>query len=257
MRFIEPQEHTSSVHRWLRSSLGKALIRQESRIIEDTLDGIFGEQLLQIGLWGEARGFLKYSRTQRSAVLAGPERIDAGERPDLIANSYRLPIASESIDAVLLPHTLDYCDRPHDVLREVHRVLRADGHLVILGFKPAGLWGLRRLLPGPGLPPGAPHLISDRQLSDWIRLLDLRIQGLTRYFFRWPIPGNRGPSSKTWEHRGQRWWPELAACYMLTAQKRVYTLTPIRQRWLSTPKVVGGLVKPTTRLSRIRFDKEN
>lgn len=254
MRFFEPREQTSTVQRWLRSSLGRALVSEESRIMEMTLDGIFGEQMLQIGMWGDARAFMKFSRTQRSAVFADPGTEPA---PDIIGHSYRLPIASESVDAVLLPHTLDYCDRPHDVLREVQRILRADGHIVILGFKPGGLWGLRRLIPGRGLPPGVQHLISDRQLSDWVRLLDLRIQGMTRYFFRWPIPGNRGPSSATWERRGQRWWPELSACYMLTAQKRVYTLTPIRQRWLSTPKVVGGLVKPTTRLSRIRFDKKS
>ena len=254
MRLFEPRKQNSTVQRWLHSSLGRALVRQESRIIEDALDGIFGEQLLQIGLWGEARAFLKFARTQRSALLSCA---DCVEGADIVGHAYRLPIASDSVDAVLLPHTLDYCDRPHEVLREVRRVLRADGHLVILGFKPAGLWGLRRLIPGYGIPPGIESLISDRQLSDWIRLLDLRINGLTRYFFRWPIPGNRGSSSTDWERRGQRWWPGLAACYMLTAQKRVYTLTPVRQRWLSRPKVVGGLVKPTTRLSRIHFDKDS
>ena len=75
---------------------------------------------------------------------------------------------------------------------------------MILGFKTGGLWGLRRLIPGAGLPPGADHSISDRRLRDWLQLLDLRIHGVTRYFFRWPLPGNRGASSPNWERRGQR-----------------------------------------------------
>jgi len=66
--------------------------------------------------------------------------------------------------------------------------------------------------------------------------------------------------SKKWEQRGQRWWPELSACYMLTAQKRISTLTPVRPLWRTKPKVVAGLAEPSTRtspLSRIRFDQDS
>jgi SAM-dependent methyltransferase len=165
-------------------------------------------------------------------------------------------VADRSIDVVFLPHTLDYSDdRSHAILREADRVLTPHGHLVVLGFKPGGLWGLRRLIPGAGLPPGAERLISDRQLSDWLQLLDMRIQGLTRYFFRWPLPGVKRQSSTVWESRGQRFWPELAACYMLVAQKRVVTMTPIKKPWRSRPKVVGGIAEPSRRVSRIRFDR--
>ncbi|MDZ7644062.1 MAG: methyltransferase domain-containing protein [Woeseiaceae bacterium] len=165
--------------------------------------------------------------------------------PDAIGRPYRLPVLSDSMDAVLLPHTLEFSSRPHAIVREVHRVLRADGHLFVLGFKPGGLWGLRRLIPGAAMPPAVDTLISDRQLSDWLQLLDLHIHGLTRYFFRWPLPGNRTSDSQAWEQRGRRWWPELAACYMLSAQKRVVPLTTVRMPWRNKAKAVGGLAKPT------------
>ena len=120
--------------------------------------------------------FMRFTRTQRCAVIA--ETPDG--RPSAIGDFHRLPVESDSIDAMLLPHTLDYSDRPHEILREVDRVLRADGHIVILGFKPAGLLGLRRLIPGGGMPPGADHLISDRRLRDWLKLLDMRVRGSLR-----------------------------------------------------------------------------
>ena len=202
---------------------------------------------------GRKNTFLRYARTQRTLCVASA---DGELQPDAVGRLHRLPVASDSVDVVFLPHTLDYSDdRSHAILREVDRVLTAHGHLVILGFKPGGLWGLRRLVPGAGLPPGPAQPVSDRRLSDWLQLLDMRIQGLTRYFFRWPLPGNRGASSPTWERRGRQFWPELAACYMLTAQKRVVTMTPVKQPWRSRPKVVGGIVEPTTRVSRIRFDR--
>jgi len=244
-----------SATQWLSSPLGEALLAQESRVVEEALDGIFGEQCLQLGLWGDDKTFLRHARTQRTAVIDSAAPVGAALAA--IGDMHRLPIANDSIDCVLLPHTLDFSDRPHAILREVHRVLRSDGHLLVLGFKIGGLWGLRRLIPGAGIPPGADHMISDRRLRDWLQLLDLRIHGMTRYFFRWPLPGNRGASSPNWERRGQRLWPELAACYMLTAQKRVSTLTPVRPRWLRKPKVVAGLAGSTNRVSRIRFDQNS
>lgn len=252
---MDPSSHyPQSTEQWLLSPLGEALLLQESRLLEEALDGIFGEQCLQLGLWGDAKTFLRHVRTQRYALI---DAAPVADGLSAVGELHRLPVASDSIDCVLLPHTLDFGDRPHAILREVHRVLRSDGHLIVLGFKTGGLWGMRRLIPGAALPPGTPHLLSERRLRDWLQLLDLRIHGLTRFFFRWPLPGNGGPSSPNWERRGQRLWPELAACYMLTAQKRVSTLTPVRQRWLRKPQVVAGLAGSTNRVSRIRFDENS
>jgi len=239
---------------WLQTPLGAALLQQEIRVVEEALDGVFGEQCLQLGSWGENRTFMRFTRTQRCCLIA-ESSIGA---PCAVGQLHQLPVESDSIDAVLLPHTLDYSDRPHAILREVDRVLRRDGRVIILGFKPVGLWGLRRLIPGAGIPPGADHLISERRMKDWLQLLDMRIEGTSRYFFRWPLPGNKARGSNKWERRGQAWWPELAACYMLSAQKRVSTMTPVRPLWRRNPKVVAGLAEPSTRssqISRIRFDR--
>ena len=247
-------DHAST--EWLSTALGESLLAHEQRVVEEALDGIFGEECVQVGQWGDPRGFLKYSRTQRSHLFAGALPDEAQPGTVVVGEPHKLPIEDDAVDCVLLPHTLDYSDRPHAILREVHRVLRPNGQLVLLGFRPGGLWGLRRLVPGAGLPPGADHTISDRRLSDWLKVLDMRIQGISSYFFRWPLPGLKGAASPAWESRGQRWWPEFSACYLMAAQKRVTTLTPVRPRWKKKPKVVAGLVEPSTRVSRIRFDPD-
>ena len=251
---VESSHYPESVQNWLKTPLGEALLRQEARVAEEALDGMFGEQCLQLGMWGDELTFTRFTRTQRCAVIA---ESNGNTRPSAIGQLHRLPVASDSVDVVLLPHTLDYSDRPQAILREADRVLTAHGHIVMMGFKIGGLWGVRRLVPGAGLPPDTVNLIAERRLRDWLQLLDFRVQGLTRYFFRWPLPGLKNTPSPKWEHRGRRWWPELAACYMLTAQKRVSTLTPIRPVWSAKPKVVAGLVKPTNRVSRIRFEQDD
>ena len=243
-----------SVKQWLATPFGAALLQRESRVVEESLDGIFGEQCLQLGLWGEPNLFLRHARTQRKwHIDEGPADTGAAA----VGQFHRLPVQDDSIDCVILPHVLDYSDRPHAILREVDRVLTAHGHVIILGFKTGGLWGVRRLIPGAGLPPEAQHLVPERRLRDWLQLLDMRIHSNVRYFFRWPLPIIRGASSPQWELRGQRWWPELAACYMLTAQKRVSPLTPVKPVWRRKPKVVAGLAEPTHRVSRIKFDPKS
>lgn len=245
----EGRAAAEAVDGWLATPLGQALLAREARLVGDLLEGVFGEYALQLGRWGEPGAYLRGARTQRTLSLSDTDGALVDPAPGAIGRPYRLPLVSDSMDAAILPHTLEYSSRPHAILREVHRVLRADGYLIVLGFKPGGLWGLRRLVPGAGMPPAVDTLISDRQLSDWLQLLDLYRLASTPYFFRWPLPARRVSDTQVWEQRGGRWWPELAACYMLAAQKRVVPLTTVRRPWRSKPKVVTGLVKPTTRVS--------
>lgn len=250
----EPQTFPQTPIEWLMTPLGQSLLAQETLLIEETIEDVFGEECVQVGLWGDAGQFTQYSRTQRNTLLVGPDETGSAAGSFAIAESHRLPVASDSVDSIILPHTLDYSLHPHAVLREVHRVLRAGGHLTLLGFRPGGLWGLRRLIPGAEFPPGAEDLLSDRVLRDWMKLLDMRIFGVERYFFRWPLQGNSSTST-LWERRGRRFWPEMSACYMISAQKRVSTLTPVRPQWNKKAQVVGGLAGISRRVPRIRFDR--
>ncbi|MEM8548573.1 MAG: class I SAM-dependent methyltransferase [Pseudomonadota bacterium] len=222
--------------------LGRRLLNSEYDMLEQALDGVFGEHLLQIGRWGSTRGVLPFARTQRATTVYGP-----GERGHVAADFSQLPFDSDSVDAIVLPHTLDITAAPHDVLREVHRVLRSEGRLILLGFKPFGLWGVRRLWSRRRFPPCVNQVLGDRMLRDWMQLLDLRIEQHERFFFGMPFARMAGGPSSEWEALGRRWFPELAACYLVQARKRVTTLTPIVPRWRHRARVVGGVAEPTLR----------
>ena len=118
----EPLARFAAVDNWLETPFGKSLLAREARLVEESFDGIFGEQCLQLGIWGEANTFLKFARTQRSALIADWPNVTGGEKPGAIGHLHRLPVATDSVDAVLMPHTLDYSDnRSHAILREADR----------------------------------------------------------------------------------------------------------------------------------------
>jgi SAM-dependent methyltransferase len=235
---------------WFDTPLGRRCLAAEQRVVRRTLDTVFGEQLLQIGVWGPHDAFLRYARTQRRALIDW--RSDVGA--DLVTELDRLAIASDSVDAVLLPHTLELTDSPHGLLREVDRILRADGHLVTLSFKPIGLWGLRHALSPHDYPPGKRRMIREHRLRDWLELLSYDIGPRRRYCHSLPITSLSRFGRLTEDSWLARWLPILSAGYLLRARKCVYPLTPIRPAWKQPRlRAVGGLVEPSARTSQSRL----
>ena len=234
----------TSVTEWLATPLGRRCLANEQRLVRGALERVFGEQLLQIGAWGGRNSFLRYARTQRRALVDWRPGVAA----DLISDPEQLAVVSDSVDAVLLPHTLERTASPHALLREVDRVLRPDGHLVVLSFASAGFWGLRHLVSAHGYPQGREHVIREGRLRDWLELLSFDVPAATRYCHTLPLESVKQVRLLPREEWAQRWLPFFSGGYLVRAQKRVQPLTPIRL-WRRQPRlrVVGGLVEPTTR----------
>src|SRR5215510_299939 len=149
---------------WHASPLGELLREAERRVIADALEDVFGQQLLQIGAWGEPGHLVEAARTQRSAVIGS----SAGAGAQIQSKASELAVASDSVDAVLLPHTLEFEPDPYAVVREVERILIAEGRLIVLGFSPFSPWGVRHRAGSDGFPPGLARLISERRLREWL-----------------------------------------------------------------------------------------
>ncbi|CAN5356727.1 methyltransferase domain-containing protein [soil metagenome] len=229
----------TAIHKWLRTPLGQDLRVTEEHVVSHALEQVFGLQLLQIGDWGKPGCLLSNARTQRKAMIG-----DAGGT--ILGDPTDLGIASDSIDAALLPHTLELSEEPHRVLREAERVLCGEGCLIVLGFNPYGSWGLRRALSRGRFPPGIAQFISERRIRDWLKLLGFEIECVRHYLFAPPF--RRRSSAREPERIGRErphYQRFLAAGYLVKAKKHVYTLTPIRPRRLSPRKVMGGLIEPS------------
>jgi SAM-dependent methyltransferase len=137
------------------------------------------------------------------------------------------------VDLVVLPHALELARDPHQTLREVERVLVPEGRVVIAGFNPASLWGLRqrggRMVRGMGFGrdrslylPRAGDFIGYWRLRDWLRLLGFEVEVGRFGCWRPPFKTERWLDRCAWmDPVGDRWWPVLGAVYFVQAIKRV------------------------------------
>jgi SAM-dependent methyltransferase len=219
-------------------------VAAESELLREALEDVFGWELLQIGAWGPGRVLLGNSRTRRQTVLAS---LELGAGADIIGRATHLPINSDAMDAVLLPHTLEFAADPYAIVREVDRVLTGEGQLLVLGFAPWSPWGFRARFSRSGFPPGIRRVLSERRVREWLVLLGYEVVASRHYLFANPWGSGAAPGEGTGRYLRRGFNPLPAGAYLMKARKRVYTLTPIRPRLREKPKVLGGLVKPTTR----------
>ena len=229
---------------WWTSQPGRYLLGWEQAWIDEVVSDVFGFHALQLGL--PSLDGLRANRMPHrwlACSAATALEADVSQSVSMICEYDALPFASQSLDLVVMPHTLELSRDPHLALREAERVLVPEGRLMITAFNPASWWAMRSaksgsefihpasgaagqvsgglLAQGPGWPPRS-QMLGFRRLRDWLRLLSFEVEA-ARF-------GRFGPrvESAVWQHRwswlepvGQRWWPVFGAVYGLTAVKRV------------------------------------
>ncbi len=226
---------------WFQTPLGQRLLSEESDVLQQTLPHLFGYHLLQIGNLGYG-SLLESSRIRHRCVLSLSADTIYKPYSSVYASADTLPIAPDSIDVVLLPHVLEFEENPHDILREVERVLIPEGHVVILGFNPMSLWGLWRLFSNKKAP-WCGKFLPLLRIKDWLALLGFDLKQQQTFFFALPFRNDRFKYYMAlFEKIGSRWAGNLGVVYMVVAKKRVATLTPIKPKWLTQPALVTEVV---------------
>jgi SAM-dependent methyltransferase len=219
-------ERAASLYAWYRRPLGRALAEAELAALTGQLTNLFGYHMLVIDppweqcVLDESR---IANRVIQSVVPASTTGVGLSADPD------QWPIMTDSVDAVVLPHTLELSANPHQVLREADRSLIPDGHLVIIGFNPFSLWGVRRLFSwrGRALPWGA-RFRSLHRIKDWLGLLGFDTLHSQYLFQRPPLQSRRVLSRLQFmEPAGGAGFMPLSACYILVARKRTVVMTPL------------------------------
>lgn len=239
-----PGETCQRFREWYAYGLGQALAQEEQKVLAETLPTLFGYHLVQVGRFMDT-GYLKESYI-RHKIVTGFDAKDNGFAPDMYALPSQLPVQSDSVDVVILPHTLELDSDPHQVLREAERVLVPEGHVVVLVFNPWSWWGIRRLLSfgRKKSMPWCGRFISPMRAKDWLELLGFEVCSVKTFFHRPPIKNrNMLRRLRFIERFGQRLWPAFGGVTLYVAKKRVIKLTPIMPRWRRGRLLAPGLIE--------------
>ncbi|MCF2133226.1 MULTISPECIES: class I SAM-dependent methyltransferase [Burkholderiaceae] len=231
---------------WTESPPGRYVLAWEQSQLDRLVSDMFGYYALQLGLPQldalrenrmPCRGLVLDAASGASAPYRLPDQNSHGaadtgqrhappQRETLWCDFLDLPFESQSVDLLILPHTLEFTRDPHRLLREAERVLVPEGRLVIVGFNSLSLWGMRQSISrrgGRAFVPAAHDLIAFTRMKDWIKLLGFELDRGRFGCYRPPV------NTETWlaryafmEAAGDRWWPIFGATYMITAIKRVH-----------------------------------
>ena len=235
---------------WLETPPGAYLLAWERAQFDLAVSDVFGYHALQLGLpeldaLQANRMPHKWLSLSAMSGLAPGQAAPGGMasgRAALIADPPSLPFPESSLDMVAMPHTLELCGDPHSALREVARVLVPEGRVVISGFNPASLWGLRqrrdhfnqRFGRDALFLPGAGEYIGYWRLRDWLRLLDFDVESAHFGCYRPALGNQKWLDRFDWMDRaGKRWWPIFGAVYFLVAVKHLRGMRLLEPGWKS------------------------
>ena len=234
---------------WLGRSPGRELMELEVARIEALLEEVFGYYLIQVGWSANYFDALDRSRIHRHLALEAA--VPVGYRGRVIlGDPLAMPIRNESVDAVFLPHSLDFCQDPRALIAEAERILIPEGRILLLGLNPWSLWGLVAVLRRrSGEVPWCGSFLPPRRVGTWLQEQGFEIE--VREFIQWrpPLP-HAGLLRRLefLESLGHGPWSPLAGVYLLRAVKRVSAPTLVGPLWSKGRALLPkGQAEPTVR----------
>lgn len=247
-------ESQPQLQAWYSSELGQSILNPMMDRLDHILPTVFGYQGLQLGELNQERSFFDSAGIHRPLVLAAPDRpadqSTSSALPNITSSTgsstassrssaqfsgdvMNLPIASDVMKLVIMPHTLDFCADPYQALREADRILTNDGHIIIIGFSPWSFFGLRKaLIRWKRQVPWNARFYPRNRVTDWLSVLSYRVDYKQAFFLRPPIRSPRILKRLQVLEKNQRWLGFFGAVYLLHAKKQTIPLIPAKRLWL-------------------------
>lgn len=218
------------MHHWYQTDLGSALIDIEKQCLKQVFRNKFGHHLIQLDSG--------YYQPMVSSAPVGCQTLvswhdNRAPCPLIRAIPEQLPFRPDSVDQLLLHHTLDVCDEPHRVLREAVQALAPGGHLVIVGFNPRSMWIFRKWMSlFSSQLPWVGRFLRVGRLEDWLKVLDLVVDERYSLFHLPPINSHKWLNRLRWLDRLSRFLiPRTGGTYVIVAQKMVGAQIGLGNDW--------------------------
>jgi SAM-dependent methyltransferase len=235
---------TSEVHglsAFYASRGGETAARLVAARLKALWPALPGQSVLGLGWAAPYLGLWRREAERCVALVPGHIPDAHGLRPSaipcatLLAEEEALPFADASFDRVLLVHGLEAAENARRLLREVWRVLRDDGRLMLVVPNRVGMWAhLDRTPFGHGQP------YSRGQIERLLARHLFRAERQETALFVPPYGLSRlGAAAPVLERAGRVVCPRLAGVFIVEAEKDLFSAMPagavaVRRRVLAT-----------------------
>jgi SAM-dependent methyltransferase len=209
-----------ALREWYASGLGETLHGLIAARASALLRDVYALHCLQLGGTRYGVDLLTGQGLIRRVHVTG----DGCE--GLRADPAELPLATRSIDLVVLAHALEFHDDPHRLLREVDRVLKLDGQVLVIGFNPWSPFGIRRALAAHWMP-WSGHFYGPGRIIDWMALLGLPVRWRESVCLMPPVQRDWLRRRLAPLERLRAIMPGAGGVYLMLARKRSAPVTPI------------------------------
>lgn len=211
---------------WYKTPLGEELIQQEKAVVARAISGRFASNIVQLDSGYHEALFEK--RLFGSGVIVS-QLENRALCPVICASAESLPFEPESLDMLLMHHTLDLCSNPYQAVREGAIALKPGGLMIVIGFNPFSFWGLRSLFYASrsGSNVWNSRFIRSGRVEDWMHLLDFELERHEKHIFLPPV--NRPfwlKKLRLCEKYIRRFFPLGGAVYVLVGYKQVLGKLP-------------------------------
>jgi SAM-dependent methyltransferase len=160
---------------WYQTPRGKLLKELEAAYLQRSITVSCQQIILQIGGLDWENEFIDCTLYKNYTVLDA-KGLGCGEARKIQAKAYCLPLQSDSIDMIIVPHLLEFDSNRFQTMREIERVLKPEGLLIVLNFNPWSLWVRYQYLWDKKMADSwGGHFISRSRILDWFKLLNFEV----------------------------------------------------------------------------------
>lgn len=244
-----------SCHDWYSTQVGNAVLEVERMAIENLPVKLFGHYLLQVDGPNDF-DFSNLSGVRKKIYLHNEfSHLPAKYCDYSVCGDFTdLPFLPGSIDIAFIFHALEFAKQPYQVLQEFTDILVPEGYLLIFGFNPYSLFGIKHFFSADSNSLWQGKYINMRCLERWLKELGFIIVHKQTMFFLPPFKSKKMLKKFLFlEGFGSMFCPSLGGVSMILAQKKEMGLMPLKhsvlQRILPVMASAHSYVKPTARIT--------
>jgi SAM-dependent methyltransferase len=225
------------------SAAGRAHWQAERACIGPVCERLFGARSLHLGMAPQLTDMCPI----RHALSWAPTRELAEDESCLVCDPAQLPLGDDALSLVVIHHLLEVAPQPHRLLQEATRVIDDSGRLIVFGWSPLGIEGMKRGWPRRRKRlPWRGRWRTPGRLRDWLEFVDFEIERVDYCGFH--LPG-RLPHNAHFETYGRRHNLPFGDTYMIQARRRVQRAHIARTR-VAAPALGRPLLGAAPRVTR-------